>query len=204
MKTVRSVVLLMVCGLTLCGRAWAADADASKHSAQEIAAKPELIVTAIQGQTAENAAAIVAQALTAIFSSDLTDAKKRENVIALIAYAVATMGPEAAPMMGLVAAGAPPSWLPVIAATAVVAAGNDSPAVAQAMLDAVAGNAELVEACRAACANPSTVLSQAEMAIILGIALQTPAQTTVKAPPLPTNLRRAQTHIRSAVKYSGQ
>jgi hypothetical protein len=195
-KTARSIVLMVVCGLALCGNALTAMA-APEPGAREIAAKPELVASAIRDRNAGDSAATVVQALTAVLSSDWSEAKKREQVIALIAYAVAAKGTNAAPMMGLVAAGVPPAWLPVVAATAVVASGDNSPAVADAILAAVAGNAALAEACRAACANPSSVLSPAEIVIIRDITLPEPAQVHVKAPPLPTTIRPAE-------KYSGQ
>jgi hypothetical protein len=196
MNTIRLVGLLVVCGLVMAGRAGGAG-EVAAPSSQEIADKPALVVAAIKGQTAQDSAAIVVQSLTAIFTSDWTEAKKREHVIALITYAVAAKGQDAAPMMGLVAAGVPSAWLPVIAATSVIAAGDNSPAVAAAMLEAVAGNAEAAAACRAACENPSTVLSPTEIGIVRGIILPTPSAAPAKAPPLPTIIRPAE-------QYPGQ
>ena len=195
MKAVRAAGMLVVCGLAMAGNAVAAG-RAAAPSAQEIAAKPELVVAAIQNQNAEDSAAIVVGALKAVFASDWPEAKKRQHCVAIVAHAVAAKGKEAAPMMGFVAARIPPAWLPVVAATAVVAAGDNSPALAKAMLEAVAGDAALVEACRAACADPSSVLSPAEIAIIRMITLPTPSQSLSKAPPLPVP--------RPAEKYSGQ
>jgi len=194
MKTIRSVVLLVMCGLIVAGGAVAAGADKTP-SAREIAAKPELIVVAILNQDAAASAAIVAGALEAIFSSNWSEAKKREQCIAVVTYAVAAKGKDAAAMMGIVAARVPAAWLPVIAATAVVAAGDSSSAVAQAMLDAVGGNAALAEACRAACAKPATVLTSSEIGSVRGILLSRVSPGVVKALP---------TIIKPANKYSGQ
>jgi len=196
MKIVRAVGMLAVCGLVMGGSAMAA-AEVKAPSPQEIAAKPELVVAAIRDRNVEASAAIVMQSLTAVFTSDWTEAKKRQQVIALISYAVASKGKDAAAMMGLVAARVPAAWLPLVAATAVVAAGDNSPAVAKAMLEAVAADAQAAAACRAACANPSTVLSSAEMRIVRGITLPTPSALPAKASPLPTV-------IRAAEKYPGQ
>jgi len=171
--------------------------ETAAPSAQEIAAQPKLVVAAIQKLNAEDSAAIVTQALTAVLASDWPEAKKREQIIALITYAVAAKGHKAGPMMRIVASGVPAAWLPLVAATAVVAAGDNSPAIAAAMLEAVAGDAALVEACRAACANPSSVLSPTEIGIIRGIILPSPSAAPAKAPPLPTI-------IRGAERYSGQ
>ncbi len=196
MKTICGVGVLVVCGLAMVGDALAAG-EVAASSPREIAAQPELVVAAIRGQNAEDSAATVAQALTAVFTSDWTEAEKRQHVIALITYAVAAKGMEAAPMMGIVAAGVPSAWLPVIAATAVLAAGDHSPAVAKAMLAAVDGNAQASDACRAACANPSTVLLPTEIGTVRGIILPTPSAAPAKAPPLPTIIRPAE-------QYSGQ
>ena len=193
MNTIRLVGLLVVCGLVMAGSAVAAG-EVAAPSPQEIADKPALVVAAIKDQIAQDSAAIVVQSLTAIFTSDWAEAKKRQQVIALITYAVAAKGMEAAPMMGIVAARVPSAWLPVIASTAVVAAGDHSPAVASAMLDAVAGNAEAAAACRAACANPSTVLSPPEIGAVRGIILPTPSAAPAKAPPLPTIIQAAETY----------
>ncbi len=196
MKTICGVGMLVLCGLLIAGGALAAG-EVAVSSPQEIAAKPELVVAAIRNQNAEDSAATVAQALTAVFTSDWTEATKRQHVIALITYAVAAKGMEAAPMMGIVAAGIPAAWLPVIAATAVLAAGDNSPAVAKGMLAAVADNAQASAACRAACENPSTVLSPPEIGSVRGIILPTPSAAPAKAPPLPTIIRPAE-------QYPGQ
>lgn len=196
MKTIHSVGLSIVCGLVMAGSTLAAG-EAAVSSPREIADKPALVVAAINKQNAERSAAIVAQALLDIFSSDWPDAKKRDHTVALVTYAVAAKGLEAAPMMGLVAARVPSAWLPVLAATAIVAAGDNSPTVAKAILAAVAGNAQTSEACRAACENPSTVLSPTEIGVVRGIILPTPSAAPAKAPPLPTIIRPAE-------QYSGQ
>lgn len=170
MKTIRSVSLLAFCALVMAGSAMVVG-DAAASTPQQIAANPELVVAAIQGQNAEASAAIVAQALSAIFASDWSAAVKRERCIALIAYAVAAKGRDAAPMMGLVVGQVPAAWLPVVAATAVVAAGDNSPAVADAMLAALAGNAQALAACREACNHPWTILRPGEMTYVRGITL---------------------------------
>ena len=193
MKTIRRVGMLVLCGLVMAGSAVGAG-DVAAPSPQEIADKPELVVAAIRNQNVEASAAIVVQSLTSVFTCDWTEAKKRQHVIALITYAVAAKGRDAAPMMGLVAAGVPSAWLPVIAATSVVAAGDNSPAVVAAMLEAVAGNAEAAAACRAACANPSTILSPPEIGAVRGIILPTPSAAPAKAPPLPTIIQAAETY----------
>ncbi len=194
MKTI--VGMWVVCGLALAGSAMAAG-EARAPSAQDIAAKPELIVAVIRHQNAQDSATVVGQALAAIFASDWQEANKRSHVISLVTYAVATKGKDAAPMMGLVAAGMPPAWLAVVAATAVMAGGDNSPAVANAMLAAVAGNAQAVAACRTACASPSTVLSPTEIGMVRAVTLPTPPQAPAKAPPLPTIIQPAE-------KYPGQ
>jgi hypothetical protein len=195
-KTVHKVGMLVLCGLVVAGSKLAAG-EVAASSPREIAAKPELVVVALRGQSAEDSAAIVVQFLAEVFVSDWSESKKRECVIALITYAVAAKGMEAAPMMGIVAARVPSAWLPVIAATAVLAAGDHSPAVAKAMLAAVADNAQASAACRAACENPSTVLSPTEIGTVRGIILPTPSAAPAKAPPLPTIIRPAE-------QYSGQ
>lgn len=196
MKTIRSVGLLALCGLLMADVALGVG-EVAAPSPQEIAAKPELVVAAIKDQNAQDSAAIVAQSLLAVFSSDWSEAKKREHTVALVTYAVAAKGMEAAPMMRLMSARVPSAWLPVIAATAIVAAGDNSPAVAKAMLAAVAGNTQASEACRAACENPSTVLSPPEIAAVRGIILPTPSAAPAKVPPLPTIIRPAE-------PYAGQ
>lgn len=191
MKIIRSVELLALCGLAMAGSAVAAG-EVVAPGPREIADKPALVVAAINNQNVEDSAVIVAQALLAVFSSDWPEARKREHTVALVAHAVAAKGMEAAPMMGIVAARVPSAWLPIIAATAVVAAGDHSPAVARAMLVAVAGNAQISEACRAACENPSTLLSPTEIGVVRGIILPMPSATPAKAPPLPTIIRPAE------------
>src|ERR1035437_470497 len=104
MKTIRLLGMLLVCGLVMEGSAVAAG-KAPAPSALEIAAKPELVVAAIQNQSVSNSAAIVVAALNAVLASELSDATKRERVIAIVAYAVAAEGNAAASMMGIVAAG---------------------------------------------------------------------------------------------------
>jgi len=192
MKTIRSGGLLALCGLLMAGSVAAGEVAAP--SPQEIAAQPEMVVAALRDRTVEASGSIVAQALAAVFAADWPEKLKRERCIALVAYAVAAKGRDAAPMMGIVAGQVPAAWLPVVAATAVVAAGNHSPAVAEAMLAALAGNAPALDACRAACADPATVLLPAEIAVIRGIMLPTPSQTSPKAPPLPTSLQPADTY----------
>ena len=196
MKTARPFGLVMLCGSILCGRAVAGGAAAAPN-APALAARPAAIIAALRHRGAEDSAAVLVGALEAVFAADWSEAKKQERCVALVAYAVAAKGKEAAPMMRIVASGVPPAWLPLIAATAVVAAGDNSPAVAKAMLEAVAVDPQASEACRAACANPSTVLLPTEMGIIRGITLPTPSEAPSKAPPLPTILR-------SAEKYLGQ
>jgi len=164
---------------------------------QEIADKPELVVSAIRNQDAEKAAGIVLKALAAIQATKWSDAKKRQHTVALITYAVAAKGNNAGPMMGLVAAGIPAASLPLVAATAVVAAGDNSPAVANAIVAAVANNTQSAEAARSACDSPTTVLLPTEVGTIRGTILPTPTQAPAKAPPLPTI-------IKGAEKYPGQ
>lgn len=193
MKTIGRFGMLVVCCLVMAGSAVAAG-EVAASSPQEIAAKPQLVVAAIRNQKVEVSAAIVVQSLTSLFTCDWTEAKKRQHVIALITYAVAAKGKDAAPMIGIVAAKIPSAWLPVVSATAVVAAGDNSPAVAAAMLKAVADNPKAAAACRAACANPSTVLSPPEIGITRGIMLPTPSTAPAKAPPLPTIIQPAETY----------
>jgi hypothetical protein len=196
MKIMRTVGMWIVCGMTLLSQVLA-EGKAPPPSAQAIADKPERVVPALHNQNATESAAIVVQALTVIISSDWSEAKKRANTITLITYAVATQGLEAAPMMRIVLIHIPAAWLPLVAATAVLAAGDNSPAVAKAMLESLAGNEPATEACRAACANPSTVLLPTEIGAVRGIILPTPSQAPAKAPPLPTI-------IQGADKYLGQ
>ncbi len=164
---------------------------------QEIAETPELVVSAIRNEDAKKAAAIVVKALAAIQSTKWSDAKKRQHTVALITYAVAAKGNNAGPMMGLVAAAIPAASLPLVAATAVVAAGDNSPAVANAMVAAVASNTQSADATHSACNNPTTVLLPTEVGTIRGTILPTPTQAPAKAPPLPTI-------IKGAEKYPGQ
>ncbi len=196
MKIVHRVGMLVLCGFVVAGSAPAAG-NLAPSSPREIADRPERVVAVIRGQNVGDSAAIVVQSLAEIFTSERSEPKKRERVISLITYAVAAKGLEAAPMMGIVAARVPSAWLPVIAATAVLAAGDHSPAVAQAMLAAVADNAQASDACRAACEHPSTVLLPTEIGMIRGIILPTPSAAPAKAPPLPTLIRPAE-------KYRGQ
>ncbi len=192
MKTMRLLGVLLACGCAMAGGALAAG-QAVAPTAGEIAAKPELIVAAIQDQTASNSAAIVTAALNAVSLSELSEATKRERIIAIIAYAVSSKGSAAAPMMGLVAAHVSPVWLPVVAATAVVAAGNQSAAVASAMQTALAGNATATAALGVAFANPSAVLQTTGNGIVHAITL--PAvqlQVPANKPPLPAPLYEGQ------------
>ncbi len=213
MRTICRVGVGVVCGLLVAGGALAAG-EAAASTPQEIAAKPELVVAAIRGQNAEDSSAIVMLSLVEIFASDWSESKQRERVISLITCAVAAKGMEAAPMMGIVAARVPSAWLPLIAATAVLAAGDHSPAVANAMLAAVADDAQASDACRAACENPSSVLSPTEIGMVRGILLPTPSAAPAKAPPLPTTIRAGDaasakapplpTILRPAERYLGQ
>lgn len=184
------------CSLVMAGTALAADV-AGQSNPQDMAKNPESIVAAIRHQSVQESAAIVGRALAVIFSSDWPEAKKREHCIALVTYAVALKGQEAAPMMRILRSLIPPARVPLVAATAVIAAGDNSPAVAKAMISVLAADAQAAEDCRSACANPSTVLLPTEIGIVRGITLPTPSVAPAKAPPLPTI-------IRAAEKYSGQ
>jgi hypothetical protein len=196
MKKIHLMGLTVSCCVVLFGSAPRV-AAAPLPGTEEIAAHAELVVPAIRGQPVAASAAIVLQVQALILAADWPETRKRAQVIALITYAVAAKGNEAAPMMGLVAAGTPPAWLAVIAATAVMAAGNSSPTVAKAMIAAVAGDAQAAGTCTAACANPATVLAAADLGVVRGITLPTPTQVPAKAPPLPTL-------IQQATKYPGQ
>ena len=195
MKAVRAVCILAVCGLALASRA--ETETVRGPDAAQIAAKPELVVAAVRNMDTDHAATVVVGALEAILGSDWSDEKKRERCIALITYAEAARGKEAASLMALVMRRVPAAWRPLVAATAVVAAGSASPDVAKAILEAVAGDPASVEACRAACATPSSILLPTEMGLVRGIMLPTPSQAPAKAPPLPTIIRPAE-------KYPGQ
>lgn len=196
MKTIRLTGLLVTWGVVLAGSS-SGSVEPRVPGAQEIAEHTELVIEALRGQSAAGAATIVLQAETAILASKWQTPHKRTQVVTLITYAVAAEGKDAASMMGLVAAGTPPAWLKVIAATATMAAGESSSAVAKAMLAAVAGDAQAVETCRAACANPATVLSPAELGTLRGLTLPTPSLVPAKSPLLPT-------YIPTAEKYPGQ
>jgi hypothetical protein len=182
--------MFVACGLLMAGQA-RAEGEPAVPSARDISATPELVVAAIRDQSVERSAAIVVAALDALLATDWSEARKREHCIALITYAEAIKGKDAAPMMRLVIARVPPAWRALIAATAVVAAGDNSPAVAKAILEAVAGNAQDAESCRSACDNPTTVLLPTEVGVVRGIMLPTPTQAPAKAPPLPTIIRPA-------------
>ncbi len=196
MKTISMIGLIVTFGLLVANGSGAAE-KAAMPDFKKIAAEPEMIVSAIRHQTVEASAAMVGQTLAVIFSSDWPEEKKRGQCTALITFAVAAKGKEAAPMMHIVTSLLPPARVPLVAATAVIAAGDYSPAVAKAMLAALSTDAQTAEACRSACANPSTVLLPTEIGIIRGITLPTPTQAPAKAPPLPTI-------IRAAEKYPGQ
>jgi hypothetical protein len=195
-KTICGVGLLVLCGVVVAGSALAAG-DVAALSPREIADKPEMVIEAIRDRNAEDSAAIVVKSLAEILASDWSEAKRRESVISLITYAVAAKGMDSAPMMGILAARVPSAWLTVIAATAVLAAGDNSPSVAKAMLTALDGDTARAESCRTACANPSTVLLPTEIGTVRGIILPTPSAAPAKAPPLPTIIRPAE-------QYSGQ
>ncbi len=182
MKTMRLLGVLMACGLAMAGSALAAGAPVAPTAA-EIAAKPELVGAAIQGQNASKSAAIVVAALNAVNSSELSEAAKSELIIAIIANAVLAKGNGAASMMGLVVANVSSAWLPVVAAAAVVAAGNQSAAVGNAMQTAMAGNATASAAIAAAIANPSSVLQTSGIGIIHGITQPAPVQSHATTPP---------------------
>ncbi len=164
---------------------------------EEIARNPVLIVRAIQNQDARASALLLVRTLTAIQAIQWSEDKKRQSTVAVITYAVAAKGNAAGPMMGFVASQIPVASLPLVAATAVVAAGDNSPAVANAMVAAMAGNEQAAEATRTAAANPTTVLLPTEVGVIRGTVLPTPTQAPAKAPPLPTI-------IQGAEKYPGQ
>lgn len=196
MKIERLMGLILVGGVVLAGNVSGA-VEAQRPEIQEIASHTELVIPAIRDLTVESAAALVLQVQAVILTSDLQGIQKRARIVSLITYAVAAKGKLAAPMMGLVAAGTPAGWLAVIAATAVVAAGESSPAVAKAMVAAVVGNAQASGTCTAACANPASVLTSTDLGILRGITLPTTPQVPTKAPPLPT-------YIQEATKYPGQ
>ena len=194
---IKSLMGLFLVGGVVCVWPVSGAVESQRPGLQEIAAHTELVVAAIRDLTVESAATIVLQVQAVILASDLQEPQKRARVVSLITYAVVAKGKLAAPMMGLVAAGTPPGWLAVIAATAVVAAGDSSPAVAKAMVTAVAGDAQAAGNCTAACANPASVLTSADLGILRGITLPTTPQVPTKAPPLPT-------YIQEATKYPGQ
>ena len=196
MKIVRVMSLLLAGGMAMTGYVPGAIVP-QPPKPQEIAENTELVIPAIRDQAAGAAAAIVLQAQAAILATDWQAPRKRAQMIALITYAVAAKGKDAAPMMSIVVANTPPVWLAVIAASAIMAAGDSSPAVAKAMLAAVAGDPQAAGTCRAACSNPATVLTAGDLGVVRGIMLPTPSQVPAKAPPLPTI-------IRSAEKYPGQ
>ncbi len=195
MKTMLGI-LMVVCFVLVANVM--ADNVVRSATPQEIAEKPELIVDAIKNQNAEKSADMVVKALAVILATDWDEARKRENITLLITYAVATKGKEAAPMMGLVAGRIPQASLSVVAATAVIAAGDNSPAVANAIVAAAGNNVQAADISRAACANPSTILSPAEIGVVRGVTLPTPTQAPAKAPPLPTII------VKGAGKYPGQ
>ena len=200
MKAIEAIVAIC---LVLAGSTMTAGA-ANSSNPKDIAANPELVVAAIKDQDAQKSATIVAKSLAAIQASNWSDAKKRENSIALITYAVAAKGMDSAPMMSLVAGLVPSASLPLVAATAVVAAGDSSPAVAEGMLAAVAANQQASEACQAACASPTTVLLPTEVGVVRGIILPTPTQAPAKAPPLPTIIPQGPDIVSPGEKYLGQ
>ncbi len=188
--------LLLIGGVVLAANVSGA-AESQSLGLQEIAAHTELVIPAIRDLPVESAAALVLQVQAVILASDMPEPQKRARVVSLITYAVVAKGKLAAPMMGLVAAGTPAGWLAVIAATAVVAAGDSSPSVAKAMVAAVAGDAQAAGTCTAACANPASVLTSTDLGVLRGITLPTTSQVPTKAPLLPV-------YIQEATKYPGQ
>ena len=195
MKSILTIVLM--CTFVLTGSVLA-EKVIRPPTPKEIAENPELIVDAIKDLNSEKAAGMVVKVLDVIRTINWSEARKREATTALIAYAVAAKGAGAAPMMGAVAKQVPAASLPLIAATAVVAAGDNSPAVANAIIAAAGNNTQVADASRAACANPSAVLSPSEIGAVRGIILPTPSQAPAKAPPLPTIIPQG------AQKYPGQ
>ena len=197
MKAVRAVGALVVCGVVMVGSTWGADVKVVRDIFRRIADVHSLIVATIRDQNAEDSAATGIGAMKAQFEAGLPAQDTREHCIGIVTYGVVSKGLTAAPMMGIWDAAVPPAQMPFVAATAVVAGGDNSPGIAKAMIDAVgAGNAQAGDVCRAACADPSTVLSPSEMGIIRGIMLtSSPASAT--ASPMWTTLRPAE-------KYSGQ
>lgn len=165
-------------------------------------ATPESVAEAISGLDAQASADIVVQALQGVLDSEMSDAEKREMVIAITAKSVATAGAQSAAMMAAVVARVPPVWVPVIVATSVVASGDNSPAVATAMVGALEGNADLQAAARAAAAVPTTALQPAEVRIIRTIAA--PAPVLGQAPLQNADESPDATFIQPAEKYSGQ
>ncbi len=200
MKAIEAIVAicLVLAGSTMAARA------ANSSNPKDIAANPESIVAAIKNQDAKASATLVAKTLAAIQASNWSDAKKRESSIALITYAVAAKGMESGPMMSLVAGLVPPQSISLVAATAVVAAGDNSSSVAEGMLAAVAANTQASEACQAACSSPTTVLLPTEVGVVRGIILPTPTQAPAKAPPLPTIIPEGPSIVLPGEKYPGQ
>ena len=74
------------------------------------------------------------------------------------------------------------------------------------MIDAVAGNKALADACKSACDNPTSILHPTEIGTIRNTILPAPSQAPAKAPPLPTIIRGGDVPaiISSAEKYPGQ
>lgn len=126
-------------------------------------ATPDSVAAAIQGLDAQASADIVVRAIQDVLASDLSDATKRGICIGITAKAVSAAGSEkAASMMAAVIKRVPSTWVPVVVGAAVVASGDNSPAVTLAMIEALEENPSLQSAARSAAAVPF-VLQQAEI-----------------------------------------
>jgi len=141
-----------------------------------------VVSRAIRHKTPQEAADILLAALEEVIASEeLTEAMKRELVIAITTEVVATAGADAAQIMGAVVGKVTPSWVPVIVATSIVASGDSSPAMAAAMLAAVSSDTELSEIIRSSAADPGSVLQASEIGTIRETAIQ--IATRQDAPP---------------------
>lgn len=160
-------------------------------------ATPESVAAAMDGQDTQASASIVAEALKGVLDSEMTEAEKRELVIAITGKAVVTAGAGAAEMMALVVKDVPSAWVPVIVATAVVSSGDQSSAVAVAMVGALEGTPEVQTSARAAAASPSSVLTPVEIRTVRSAAVQAQAPGVQQSEDAPV-------FIQPAEKYEGQ
>jgi hypothetical protein len=146
-------VMTLISGVTFAAGFTAPTSD----QIQAVLANPASLGGLLSGATAEQAAAVLLQSITAADASTLSEDQKKQVVAMVVARATKAMGSQSNAMVASLAASVSDKWYSTVIAAAITASNNRQATLA-AILASVGADSAKGKAAIAAAANPQGVL----------------------------------------------